>query len=117
MRASRRRLLFGFSYIVFVLLLFVPTFDTHGQGIAGLPGSTSDAALGRGVSDNKLGSVLFFNYYVSDALSSQVNTRINITNVHATQDIIVHVFFVDSATCNIADAFNEKHMHDDVLCR
>jgi hypothetical protein len=49
--------------------------------------------------------VLFFNYYVSDALSSQVNTRINITNVHATQDIIVHVFFVDSATCNIADAF------------
>jgi hypothetical protein len=105
MRASRRRLLFGFSYIVFVLLLFIPTFDTYGQGIAGLPGSPADAALGRSVSDNKLGSVLFFNYYVSDALSSQVNTRINITNVHATQDIVVHVFFVDSITCNIADAF------------
>ena len=106
MRASRRRLLFGFSYtIVSALLFFVLTLDANAQGIAGLPGSASDAALGRGVSDNKLGSVLFFNYYVSDALSSQVNTRINITNAHATQDIVVHVFFVDSSTCNIADAF------------
>ena len=106
MRASLRRLLFGFSYTVLLaLLFFVPALDTQAQGIAGLPGSTSDAALGRAVSDSKLGSVLFFNYYVSDALSSQVNTRINITNVHATQDIAVHVFFVDSSTCNIADAF------------
>lgn len=106
MQASRRRFLFGaISFIFLVLLSLALTLDSKAQGIAGLPGSASDAALGRSVSDNKLGSVLFFNYYVSDALSSQVNTRINITNVHATQDIVVHVFFVDSTTCNIADAF------------
>lgn len=106
MRASRRRLSFGFSYAtILVALLFGFAFDIQAQGVQGLPGSASDAALGKGVSENKLGSVLFFNYYVSDALSSQVNTRINITNVNPTQDIVIHVFFVDSNTCNIADAF------------
>lgn len=106
MRASLRRLLFGCLHaIVIAFPFFILTPDSYAQGIAGLPGSSVDAALGKSVSDNKLGSVLFFNYYVSDALSSQVNTRINITNVHATQDVVVHVFFVDSSTCNIADAF------------
>jgi len=103
MRASRRRLLFSFSYAL-VLLCFGLALQSQAQ-IPGLPGSAADAALGRGVSENKLGSVLFFNYYTSDALSSQVNTRINLTNVHPTQDIIVHIFFVDSNTCIIADAF------------
>jgi hypothetical protein len=73
--------------------------------IPGLPGDAGAAALGSGVSENKLGSVLFFNYYTSDAASSQVNTRINITNVNSVQDIVVHIFFVDSVTCNVADAF------------
>jgi hypothetical protein len=75
------------------------------QGIQGLPGSAADAALGLGVSENKLGSVLFFNYYTSDAASAQINTRINITNANPTRDIAVHVFFVDGATCSVADAF------------
>ncbi len=75
------------------------------QNIPGLPGNAADAALGRVVSENKLGSVLFFNYYTSDALSAQVNTRINITNVNPLQDVVIHVFFVDSQTCNIADSF------------
>lgn len=79
--------------------------QSYGQNIPGLPGSANDAAQGLGISENKLGSVLFFNYYTSDALSSQVNTRFNITNVHPTQDIAIHVFFVDSVTCGIADAF------------
>lgn len=106
MRASLRRLLFRFSPFFFWALLFSGlALDAQAQGVQGLPGSGSDAALGRGVSENKLGSVLFFNYYVSDALSSQINTRINITNVNPSQDIVVHVFFVDSSTCIIADAF------------
>jgi hypothetical protein len=75
------------------------------QNIPGLPGNAADAALGRVVNENKLGSVLFFNYYTSDALSAQVNTRINITNVNPLQDVAIHVFFVDSQTCNIADSF------------
>jgi hypothetical protein len=73
--------------------------------IPGLPGDAASAALGLGVSENKLGSVLFFNYYTSDASSSQVNTRISITNANSVQDVVVHVFFIDSVTCNIADAF------------
>jgi len=104
MRASRRRLLFGFSYLLVLICLSLAT-ETRAQGIPGLPGNATDAALGKGVSENKLGSVLFFNYYTSDALSNQVNTRINITNIHPTQDIVIHIFFVDSNTCNIADAF------------
>jgi hypothetical protein len=91
---------------LFVTLLWAG-FSTgvFAQGIPGLPGNAADAALGHGPSDNKLGSVLFFNYYTSDATSASVNTRINITNVNPVQDVVVHVFFVDSATCNIADAF------------
>ena len=81
------------------------TVSAYAQNIPGLPGDAAAAAQGLGVSENKLGSVLFFNYYTSDAASSQVNTRINITNAHSVQDIVVHVYFVDSVTCNIADAF------------
>jgi hypothetical protein len=83
--------------------------ETRAQGlpqtIPGLPGNAADAALGLGVSENKLGSVLFYNYYTSDALSAQINTRISITNANPTQDIAVHFFFVDSVTCNVADVF------------
>ncbi len=73
--------------------------------IPGMPGSADDAALGRGVSENKLGSVLFYNYYTSDISSASVNTRFAITNANPTQDIAVHLFFVDGATCNIADNY------------
>ncbi len=108
MRTSHRRIQsFSFSLITLCALVFLAGFSnlTLGQGIQGLPGSANDAALGLGPSENKLGSVLFFNYYTSDALSSSVNTRFNITNVNPSQDIVVHVFFVDSITCSIADAF------------
>ncbi len=107
MRTSRRRLLFTISTTILLLVaLAVAGFTTvtFAQSIPGVPGNAADAALGRAVSENKLGSVLFFNYYTSDALSSQVNTRINITNVNPTRDIAIHIFFVDSLTCNIADA-------------
>ncbi len=108
MRTSHRRnQSFHFSCIVLCALICLAALgnQVHGQTIPGLPGSANDAAQGLGISENKLGSVLFFNYYTSDALSSQVNTRFNITNAHPIQDIVIHVFFVDSVTCGIADAF------------
>ena len=108
MRTSLRRLLFKFplAFILAVAAMCVGAIsNVQAQGIQGLPGSAANAALGLGVHENKLGSVLFFKYYTSDALSVQVNTRISITNVNPSQDISVHVFFVDSVTCNIADAF------------
>jgi len=107
MRTSRRPLLFTISktILLFVALVVAGAMTiTPAQAIPGIPGNAPDAALGRAVSENKLGSVLFFNYYTSDALSAQVNTRINITNVNPTQDVAIHIFFVDSQTCNIADA-------------
>lgn len=108
MRSSHRRLPFRILYktlLLSVTLCAGLAASARAQNIPGLPGPAAPAALGLGVSENKLGSVLFFNYYTSDATSSQVNTRINITNASSVQDIVVHVFFVDSVTCNIADAF------------
>src|SRR5262245_13568166 len=108
MRSSHRRL----SFIVLPKTLFLITMlcaglaiNANAQNIPGLPGDAAPAAQGFGVSENKLGSVLFFNFYTSDAASSQVDTRVNITNVNSVQDIVVHIFFVDSVTCNIADSF------------
>jgi hypothetical protein len=75
------------------------------QNIAGLPGRSDLAAAGEVVSESKLGSVLFYNYYVSDPLSSLVNTRFSITNSNPTQEIALHLFFVTSDTCTVADFF------------
>lgn len=75
------------------------------QSIPGLPGRSDLAATGRVVSDNKLGSVLFYNYYVSDPLSATVNTRLSFTNSNPTQDIALHLFFVAADTCNVADFY------------
>lgn len=85
--------------------LGIVLLGTGAAQIPGHPGSATDAAYGRGVSENKLGSVLFYNYYTSDAASATVNTRISITNVHPSLDIAVHLFFVDSVTCNITDSY------------
>jgi len=58
------------------------------------------------VSDQKAGSVLFYNLYSSSvsAPNSQ-NSRVNITNTNPTSVANVHIFFVDGATCSIADSY------------
>jgi len=56
------------------------------------------------VSDQKAGSVLFYNYYTSGTTAA-TNTRINITNTSTTSSANVHLFFVDAVSCNIADNF------------
>src|SRR5215471_3652965 len=58
------------------------------------------------VSDQKAGSVLFYNFYSSGATSGATqNTRVNITNTSSTAPAFVHLFFVDGASCSIADSF------------
>jgi uncharacterized repeat protein (TIGR01451 family) len=58
------------------------------------------------ISDDKTGSVLFYNFYTSNASDpTQNNTRINLTNVHPNEGVAVHLFFVDGSTCSVADSF------------
>jgi uncharacterized repeat protein (TIGR01451 family) len=57
------------------------------------------------VSDQKAGSVLVFPYYTSDTTNpNRANTRICLTNVENQWSACVHLFFVDGATCSVADA-------------
>lgn len=57
------------------------------------------------VSGQKAGSVLVYNLYSSSvAAPNTQNTRVSLTNTHPTQRIAVHLFFVDGATCSIADS-------------
>src|SRR4030095_8719405 len=56
-------------------------------------------------SGQKAGSVLIYNLYTSNATSPQSqDTRINLTNVDPTRPAIVKLFFVDGATCSVADS-------------
>jgi hypothetical protein len=57
------------------------------------------------VSDQKAGSVLFYNFYTSGATSGNTqNARVNITNTSSTSAAFVHLFFV-SSDCTVADSF------------
>jgi len=58
------------------------------------------------VSDQKAGSVLFYNTYTSSASApAQENTRINITNTSTTGAAFVHLYFVEGTSCGVADTF------------
>lgn len=58
------------------------------------------------LSDQKPGSVLFFNRYTSSPSNPQVSdTQINITNTSQNSSVDVHLFFVDGSSCAPADAF------------
>ena len=63
----------------------------------------SSGALVEIGSDMKTGSILAYTHYRSDANNSSTeDTRVNITNVHPTQSVVVHFFFVNSS-CSVAD--------------
>jgi len=71
--------------------------------LAADPGTVTPASSER--SDQKAGSVLFYNIYTSGATSGNAqNTRINITNTSSTSASLVHFFFV-ADSCQIADSY------------
>jgi hypothetical protein len=68
------------------------------------PGQTPDATSP--VSDQRGGSVLFYNVYTSNVSAPNgQNTRINITNTHPSLTAYVHLFFVDGSTCSVSDNY------------
>ena len=58
--------------------------------------------LGAGAAQ-KAGSVLIYNLYTSGVNVNTNDTRIVITNTNQTRRSNVHLFFVDGATCSVAD--------------
>jgi hypothetical protein len=61
---------------------------------------------GSSPSDQRAGSILFYNLYSSNPTNPAVeNTRISITNTHATSSAIVHLFFVEGSSCSPADSY------------
>jgi len=95
MRTSNKLMPALLSILMLVLI--------SGAALAAEPGlvypPTSEA------SDQKAGSVLFYNFYTSGATSgNRQNTRINITNTSSTSAAFVHLFFV-TENCGVADSF------------
>lgn len=96
MQTSRR---FLRAYLSFAALLLLTS-----AGFAADPGLVYPAASE--VSDQKAGSILFFNIYSSSpANPSSTNTRFNITNTSVTSAAFVHLFFVEGATCSVSDRY------------
>ena len=57
-------------------------------------------------SDQKAGSVLIFNVYTSSITNFNAhNSRLSLTNSSDTLPAFVHLFFVDGATCSVADSY------------
>lgn len=71
--------------------------------LAADPGSPYPASSQ--ISDQKAGSVLIFNVYSSSASNPALeDSRISITNATAARSANVHLFFVDGASCGVADS-------------
>jgi hypothetical protein len=87
-----------------LLIIVVSVSAALAQGTEPPPGEPYQAESP--VSDQKAGSVLFFNLYSSSLSNSKSeNTRINITNTNPDRDVAVHLFLVDGATCAPADSY------------
>jgi hypothetical protein len=95
MRTSRKLTHALFSLFALVMMSAAALAADPGQGY---PRESE-------VSDQKAGSVLFYNIYSSVVATPAVeNTRINITNTSSTHAAFVHMYFVQD-TCGVADAF------------
>jgi hypothetical protein len=89
---------------------FARTLDdptlTNAPGGDGTDIGAFEGTAPAGVSDQAAGSVLIYNFYASSASNPALeNTRLNLTNTSETEDLSVHLFFVDGETCSVADNY------------
>lgn len=97
MRTSRS--LTSLCLLQFFLLAFTLVVQAADPGVP-IGGLTDNPA----VSDQKPGSILFYNVYTSNATSPATeNTRLSLTNT-GPSNIGVHLFFVEGASCSPADS-------------
>jgi len=98
MFTSRRIALPFLSLVVLIVL--------SSASLAADPGDLFDTAAGAQASDQRAGSILFFNIYTSSTTNpASQNTSVSITNTSTSQFAFVHLFFVDGSTCSVADRF------------
>ncbi|MBP6824795.1 MAG: hypothetical protein KA368_24830, partial [Acidobacteria bacterium] len=89
-------------FSVVVLTLLFAALNVSGR--AADPGSAIPA--GSAVSDQKAGSILIYNVYTSSITSFlNQNSRISLTNTSDVKPVNVHLFFVDGASCTVADSY------------
>jgi hypothetical protein len=97
MRTSRSFTSLGYAFLLLLALASAALAAEPGEPIRNLPTNVA-------VSDQKPGSILFYNVYTSNATSPAAeNTRIAITNT-GPSNIGVHLFFVEGASCSPADS-------------
>jgi hypothetical protein len=97
MRTSRSFTSLGRAFLLLLALTGAALAAEPGEPIRDLVGNVA-------VSDQKPGSILFYNVYTSNATSPAAeNTRIAITNT-GPSSIGVHLFFVEGSSCSPADS-------------
>ena len=100
MRTSHKLPHWLFSCALFILLSASATL-TAWAADPGIPFPSSAAS-----SDQKAGSLLVYNVYTSGSTNfTSQNARLSLTNTSDFVDVVVHLFFVDGATCSVADSY------------
>jgi hypothetical protein len=86
-----------------LLVFFAALLLLAATALGADPGDTYPP--GNPISDQKPGSILIYNVYTSSPSgAASHNTKINITNTSSSTPTLVHLFFIDGATCSPADS-------------